>query len=189
MSSLNFPVTRSRRSAALLPSLPSSPVAAVAYDPCYSARAARFSTSAPLTSTRKRTRISWPMRCRSPICIYFPRPAAPNIAIHGIDVSKYQGNIDWEAGQGLGRRLRLYQGDRGRRRRGLEVPAQLGRRQGRRDSARRLSFRLLVPPAARGNRQFRERRAGGGGRSAAGSGRRGDAEPPEPASARSTARK
>ena len=50
-----------------------------------------------------------------------------------------------ERGRRQRRQIRLDQGDRGRRPRRRQVPGQLGRRQGGRHPARRLSFRLLVP--------------------------------------------
>ena len=50
------------------------------------------------------------------------------------------------------RQLRLDQGDRGRRPSRRALPGQLGGRQAGRHSARRLSLRLLVPPADRGSR-------------------------------------
>ncbi len=52
------------------------------------------------------------------------------------------------AGARLGRRLRLHQGDRGRRPRRRPLPAELARRRGRRDAARGLSLLLfLLAPA------------------------------------------
>ncbi len=85
------------------------------------------------------------------------------------------GRYRLERRKGVGRRLRLHQGDGGRRQRRREVPAQLGPGEGRRRAARRLSFRLLVPSAARRDRQFQEHRARRPGRPAAGPRSRGDA--------------
>ena len=45
--------------------------------------------------------------------------------VHGIDVSKYQGDIDWHARPPRRHRLRLHQGDRGRRPQRRPLPGQL----------------------------------------------------------------
>ena len=60
--------------------------------------------------------------------------------------------IDWNAVAEQRRQIRLDQGDRGRRPSRRAIPGQLGGRQSGRHSARRLSLRLLVPPADRGGR-------------------------------------
>ncbi len=70
--------------------------------------------------------------------------------IHGIDVSKFQGDIDWNAVANSGVKFALDQGDRGWRP-GRALPGKLGGGQGRRHPAWRLSLHLLVPPAARGD--------------------------------------
>ena len=46
--------------------------------------------------------------------------------VHGVDISKYQGDIDWHRDPRLRRRLRLHQGDRGRRPHRRPLPAELG---------------------------------------------------------------
>ena len=48
--------------------------------------------------------------------------------VHGIDVSKYQGDIDWHRVRASGVSLRLHQGDRGRRPHRRPVPSRTGTR-------------------------------------------------------------
>ena len=80
----------------------------------------------------------------------YPKPT--DYPIHGIDVSKYQGDDRLERGREQRREVRLDQGDRRRRPSRRALPGQLAGRQARRHPARRLSLRLLVPAADRGSR-------------------------------------
>ena len=87
--------------------------------------------------------------------------------IQGIDVSKYQGNVDWNAVADSGVKFAWIKATEGGDHVDAEVPGQLGGGQGGRHSARRLSFRLLVPLAARRSALVRAERAGRGGCAAA----------------------
>ena len=89
-------------------------------------------------------------------------PTPTDYPIHGIDVSKFQGDIDWNAVTAGRRQVRLDQGDRRRRQRRRALPGQLDWREGGWSAARRLSFRLLVPAADGGDGQFRAERPGRG---------------------------
>ena len=116
------------------------------YDPSFSRRP-RFQTSAPLINP-KRDPSFLAYAVPETDLHKFPATRSAEFAVHGIDVSKYQGNIDWEQVKEFGRLLRLHQGH-GRRRPGrLEIRLQLGGGEGGRRAARRLSLRLLVSPAA-----------------------------------------
>ncbi len=146
MSSLNFSVTRLTALACVAASVVTLAACGSSYDPSY-ARRPRFATSAPLVNAKKDPTFLAYAVPESDLHL-FPATRSAEFAIHGIDVSKYQGDIDWEQVRELGRRLRLHQGDRGRRQGRFQIPVQLGGVEGRRRAARRLSLRLLVPPAA-----------------------------------------
>ena len=103
-----------------------------------------------------------------------PRPT--DYPIHGIDVSKFQGDIDWNAVANSGVKFAWIKATEGRRSRRRALPGQLDRRESGRSAARRLSFRLLVPAAAGGDGVFRAERPGRGRCAAAGARRRGDAD-------------
>ena len=96
--------------------------------------------------------------------------------IHGIDVSKYQGAIDWQRRGQERRALRLDQGDGGRRPKGRPVRGELERRASRRDSDRRLSFLLFLQAGRRPDRLVQDACAAGARCAAAGSGH--GVEPP-----------
>jgi lysozyme len=72
--------------------------------------------------------------------------AAHRYAVHGIDISRWQGEIDWAAVKGAGTRFVYMKATEG----GDHVdPAFQRNWEGgapRRRASRRLSFRLLVPP-------------------------------------------
>ncbi|MGA8170376.1 MAG: GH25 family lysozyme [Methylocystis sp.] len=70
-------------------------------DPSYSPRAARFSTSAPLTHAKKDPDFLAYAVPESDLHQY-PATRSAEYAIHGVDVSKYQGNIDWQAAKDAG---------------------------------------------------------------------------------------
>ena len=110
-------------------------------------------------------------------------PHARDYPIHGIDVSKYQGDIDWNAVANSGVKFVWIKATEGGDRADESIPGQLGGRQDGGHSAWRLSFRLLVPPADRGDELVRAERAGRGRRAAAGARRRGDADVERPATA------
>src|SRR5208337_3723546 len=65
-------------------------------DPSYSPRAARFSTSAPLTHAKKDPDFLAYAVPESDLRQY-PATRSAEYAVHGVDVSKYQGNVDWQA--------------------------------------------------------------------------------------------
>ncbi len=66
-----------------------------AVDPSYSARP-RFATSAPLVNTRKDpTYLAYAVP-ESQLHAY-PATRSAEFSVHGVDVSKYQGDIDWQA--------------------------------------------------------------------------------------------
>ncbi|MGA3061748.1 MAG: GH25 family lysozyme [Methylocystis sp.] len=65
-------------------------------DPSYSQRSARFSTSAPLTHAKKDPDFLAYAVPESDLHRY-PATRSAEYDVHGVDVSKYQGNIDWEA--------------------------------------------------------------------------------------------
>ena len=67
-------------------------------------------------------------------------------AIHGIDVSRWQGNIDWNAVRASGVKFAWIKATEGGDHIDPQVPRELGRREGRRRAARRVSFRVVVPP-------------------------------------------
>ena len=47
--------------------------------------------------------------------INFGKASPQQLAVHGVDVSRWQGDIDWAEAARAGRQLRLHQGDRRRR--------------------------------------------------------------------------
>jgi lysozyme len=62
----------------------------------YSGRPLRFSTSAPLTNAKKDSaRLSYAVP-ETDLHLY-PATRSGELAVHGVDVSKYQGDIDWQA--------------------------------------------------------------------------------------------
>jgi len=65
-------------------------------DPSYSQRSARFSTSAPLTRAKKDPDFLAYAVPESDLH-HYPATRSAEYDVHGVDVSKYQGNIDWEA--------------------------------------------------------------------------------------------
>jgi lysozyme len=65
-------------------------------DPSYSQRSARFSTSAPLTHAKKDPDFLAYAVPESDLH-HYPATRSAEYDVHGVDVSKYQGNIDWEA--------------------------------------------------------------------------------------------
>lgn len=147
MYALAFPARKRAVTAALLLLFSFLAGCGGGLDPSYSPRAARFSTSAPLTHAKKDPDFLAYAVPESDLHQY-PATRSAEYAVHGVDVSKYQGNIDWEAAKDAGVAFAFIKATEGGDAADFEVPAQLGRRQGRRDSARRLSFRLLVPAAA-----------------------------------------
>ncbi len=64
------------------------------YDPSY-ARRPRFATSAPLVNAKKDPSFLAYAVPESELHL-FPATRSAEFAVHGIDVSKYQGDIDWE---------------------------------------------------------------------------------------------
>jgi hypothetical protein len=74
--------------------------------------------------------------------------SAQSYAIHGIDVSKWQGTIDWTAVRNAARNSPSSRPPR-RRPPGRALLRELERRRRGRHSAERLPLRLLVPPGPR----------------------------------------
>lgn len=65
-------------------------------DPSYSRRSTRFATSVPLVNAKKDPAHLYYAIAESELP-NFPATRSAEYAVHGIDVSKYQGEIDWEA--------------------------------------------------------------------------------------------
>jgi lysozyme len=65
-------------------------------DPTYGHRSPRFSTSAPLTHAKRDPDFLAYAVPESELP-NFPATLSSRYTVHGVDVSKYQGNIDWEA--------------------------------------------------------------------------------------------
>ena len=65
-------------------------------DPSYTQRTAKFSTSAPLTHAKKDPDFLAYAVPETDLRQY-PATRSAEYDVHGVDVSKYQGNIDWEA--------------------------------------------------------------------------------------------
>jgi lysozyme len=65
-------------------------------DPSYTPRATKFSTSAPLVNPKKDPDFLAYAVPESDLR-HYPATRSAEYAVHGIDVSKYQGNIDWQA--------------------------------------------------------------------------------------------
>ena len=95
--------------------------------------------------------------------------------IHGIDVSKFQGDIDWNAVAYSGVKFAWIKATEGGDRADARFQANWEGGQGRWHPPWRLSLRLLVPSAARGNQLLRTECASRGRRAPAGARRRGDA--------------
>jgi lysozyme len=96
MYALTFPARIRAATAALL--LPISLLAGCGggLDPSYSPRASKFSTSAPLTHAKKDPDFLAYAVPESDLR-HYPATRSAEYDVHGVDVSKYQGNIDWEA--------------------------------------------------------------------------------------------
>jgi lysozyme len=77
-----------------------------------------------------------------------PHPAvtkAHKMPVQGIDVSRWQGKIDWASVAAGRQAIRLHQGDGGRRSHRSSLPRELARREAGRARPRRLPLRILVP--------------------------------------------
>ena len=59
--------------------------------------------------------------------INFGKASPQELAVHGVDVSRWQGEIDWAKLRSAGRELRLHQGDRRRRPSRPDVQEELAR--------------------------------------------------------------
>ena len=89
-----------------------------------------------------------------------PRPT--DYPIHGIDVSKFQGDIDWNAVANSGVKFAWIKATEGGDNADARFQANWNWRESGWSAARRLSFRLLVPAADGGDGQFRAERPGRG---------------------------
>jgi len=65
-------------------------------DPGYTPRTAKFSTSAPLINPKKDPDFLAYAVPESDLH-HYPATRSAEYAVHGVDVSKYQGNVDWQA--------------------------------------------------------------------------------------------
>ena len=103
-------------------------------------------------------------------------PTPTDYPIQGIDVSKYQGNIDWNAVKNSGVKFAWIKategGDHARR----EIPGQLGGRQSGRHPAAPITSSIGAARRARKSRWFEQNVPVEDGRAAAGARRRGDSE-------------
>lgn len=80
--------------------------------------------------------------------INFGRVQPRHFQVHGVDVSRWQANINWPQLRAR-RQFRLHQGDGWRRPSRSDVPHQLAAREGGGHSPRRLPLLLLVPQRQR----------------------------------------
>ena len=108
MSPLNFSVSRLFALACVAAGLGTLAGCGSAYDPSY-ARHPRFATSAPLTNAKKDPTFLAYAVPETDLHL-FPATRSAEFDVHGIDVSKYQGDIDWqqvrdEKGVGIGSSL------------------------------------------------------------------------------------
>ncbi len=94
MRSLNISVMRPVTLACVAASVATLAACGSAYDPGY-ARRPRFATSAPLVNAKKDPTFLAYAVPESELHL-FPATRSAEFAVHGIDVSKYQGDIDWE---------------------------------------------------------------------------------------------
>lgn len=94
MRSLNISVSRLVALACVAASAASLAACGSSYDPSY-ARRPRFATSAPLVNAKKDPSFLAYAVPESDLHL-FPATRSAEFAVHGIDVSKYQGDIDWE---------------------------------------------------------------------------------------------
>ena len=90
--------------------------------------------------------------------LHFTGPHPEDFSVHGIDVSKFQGEIDWSAVKAAGVRFAWIKATEGGDHLDEKFAAELAGGEGRRRSTRRLSFRLLVPAAARRGDRLRSSR-------------------------------
>jgi lysozyme len=93
MSPLNFSVSRLIALACVAAGAGTIAGCGSAYDPSYS-RHPRFATSAPLTNAKKDPSFLAYAVPESDLHL-FPATRSSEFEVHGIDVSKYQGDIDW----------------------------------------------------------------------------------------------
>ncbi len=94
MRSLNISVLRFSALACVAAGAASLAACGSTYDPSYAKRP-RFSTSAPLVNAKKDPSFLAYAVPESDLHL-FPATRSAEFAVHGIDVSKYQGDIDWE---------------------------------------------------------------------------------------------
>jgi len=95
MRSLNISVSRFPALACVLAASAATLAACgSSYDPGY-ARRPRFATSAPLVNAKKDPTFLAYAVPESDLHL-FPATRSAEFAVHGVDVSKYQGDIDWE---------------------------------------------------------------------------------------------
>ena len=87
-------------------------------------------------------------------------PNARDYPIHGIDVSKFQGDIDWNAVANSGVKFAWIKATEGGDRLDQRFQANWAGAKAAGVAARRLSFRLLVPGADGGDGLFRADCAG-----------------------------
>ena len=103
-----------------------------------------------------------------------PRPR--DYPVHGIDVSKFQGDIDWSKVADSGVKFAWIKASEGGDRLDERFQANWEGAKAAGVAARRLPLRLLVPAPDGGDGQLRAERAGRIGRPAARARRRGDAD-------------
>ncbi len=95
MCALNSPRPPAFSTASLLVACSLLAACGSGMDPGYSYRSPRFATSAPLTNAKKDPGFLAYAVPELDLGQY-PATLSAHYAVHGIDVSKYQGNIDWQ---------------------------------------------------------------------------------------------
>ncbi len=101
-----------------------------------------------------------------------------NHAVHGVDVSRYQGDVDWAQARRGGVSFAFLKATEGGDHADPEFRRYWARDAGRGHPARRVSFLLLLPRRSRAGRVVHRQRPARARRAAAGSGR--GMEPPFP---------